>query len=76
MIEYHCSRHPDRESIEPIAYRRCAECKGDATAWYADHRGEPDYMRYAEDMTTWGVPMREARRRQTEHNRKLREEKE
>jgi hypothetical protein len=32
-----CKNHPMRESVEPIAHRRCAECKQYAIDGYADY---------------------------------------
>ena len=40
-----CKRHPDRAAVDPVAFRRCAECKQYALDGYADYHIKRDKMR-------------------------------
>jgi hypothetical protein len=38
LLPYRCKQHQDRVAVDPIAYRRCAQCQKAAQAGYADKR--------------------------------------
>ncbi len=52
--EYKCSRHPERDAVQPIALRRCAECLEDARALYADQHGREYTQRYQDERSPDG----------------------
>lgn len=71
LPQYVCKKHPDRLVVEPIAYRRCQQCKVEAQSTYADAMMKRDKERWYTssqwDTDTSAAPLRGVGSREWQH---------
>ena len=70
-----CKRHPDRAAVEPVAFRRCEECKQYALDGYADAMIKRDKDRFYTsnewDTDTSGAPLKGPGSREAIHKKHM-----
>lgn len=76
MTEYICKKHPDRLAVEPIAHRRCQQCREDALDFYVNQKAPAYPWRPSMDTDVGGAPLYGHGSREAGHKRHQTEQKE